>query len=45
MLGLGLLAATAWAAAVWWCFERNTDRVYFAISSKFLSRESVTVKA
>jgi peptidoglycan/LPS O-acetylase OafA/YrhL len=23
-----LSAAIVWASAVWWCFERNTDRVY-----------------
>ncbi len=23
-----LVAALAWAAAVWWCFERNTDRLF-----------------
>ncbi len=23
-----LLAVLAWAAALWWCFERNTDRVH-----------------
>jgi peptidoglycan/LPS O-acetylase OafA/YrhL len=25
-----LAAAIGWAGAVWWCFERNTDRVYIA---------------
>lgn len=29
------LAATAWAALVWWCFERHTDRVYSLIATRF----------
>jgi len=40
-----LLAAMTWAAVVWWCFERNTDGVYFAISRKLPSRKSVTMTA
>lgn len=40
-----LTVALAWAAAAWWCFERNTDRAYFAITNAFptptsLGRES-----
>ena len=26
------VAAIGWASIVWWCFERNTDRVYFLIT-------------
>jgi peptidoglycan/LPS O-acetylase OafA/YrhL len=26
--------ALIWAAAVWWCFEHNTDRIYSAIVNK-----------
>ena len=40
-----LSAATAWAAIVWWCFERNTDSVYFTLSSKLRSPENVSVRA
>lgn len=29
-----LLAATAWAAVVWWCFERHTDSVYSLLTAK-----------
>jgi peptidoglycan/LPS O-acetylase OafA/YrhL len=28
-----LLAALVWATILWWCFERNTDRVYSLIAS------------
>ncbi len=31
-----LLVAIVWAAAIWWCFERHTDRVYRKISRKLL---------
>ncbi|MBV9827114.1 MAG: acyltransferase [Alphaproteobacteria bacterium] len=30
--GALLLVCIGWAAALWWCFERNTDRVYAALS-------------
>jgi peptidoglycan/LPS O-acetylase OafA/YrhL len=40
-----LSAATAWAAIVWWCFERNTDSVYDTLSSKLPSPENVSVRA
>ncbi len=34
----GLLSvALIWAAIVWWCFERNTDRVYSLIASTLLA--------
>jgi len=29
-------AAIAWAATVWWCFERNTDRAFDYISARLL---------
>lgn len=29
-----ILSAIIWAAVLWWCFERNTDRVYSWIASK-----------
>ena len=32
-----MLAATVWAAVVWWCFERNTDRVYSWLARNWLS--------
>jgi peptidoglycan/LPS O-acetylase OafA/YrhL len=31
-----LLMALIWATIVWWCFERNTNRVYFLISKTLL---------
>ena len=34
---VGMLVAIAWAAAIWWCFERNTDRVYTALARKLLA--------
>jgi peptidoglycan/LPS O-acetylase OafA/YrhL len=40
-----LSTATGWAAIVWWCFERNTDSVYFTLSSKLPSPENVPVRA
>jgi peptidoglycan/LPS O-acetylase OafA/YrhL len=43
---VGLLSlAIAWAAVVWWCFERNTDSVYSMISSKLPLPQLVTVKS
>ena len=40
----GLLAlAIAVAATVWWCFERNTDRLYYMLSRRLgLMRHTVT---
>jgi peptidoglycan/LPS O-acetylase OafA/YrhL len=32
-----LSVAILWAAAVWWCFERNTDRTYSLIASTLLA--------
>lgn len=29
-----ILSAIIWAAVLWWCFERNTDRVYSWIAGK-----------
>ena len=26
-----MVAAIGWAALMWWCFERNTDRLYASI--------------
>lgn len=35
--------AIIWAAIVWWCFERNTDRAYSAIISKLVPRKAAAV--
>ncbi len=35
--------AIVWAGAIWWCFERNTDRVYSALASKTPSSEGALV--
>jgi peptidoglycan/LPS O-acetylase OafA/YrhL len=35
-----LLVAIIWAAAVWWCFERNTDRAYSLIAAILLANTS-----
>lgn len=38
---LGLfMAALVWAAIVWWCFERHTNRVYGALTARFRTRTS-----
>ena len=34
--GALMLAALAWAACFWWCFERNTDRVFRYLAKRFI---------
>ena len=36
-----MIAAITWAAIVWWCFERNTDRIYAGIALRIPSRATV----
>jgi peptidoglycan/LPS O-acetylase OafA/YrhL len=38
-------AAIVWAIAIWWCFERNTDRVYSLLISKLASMEVASLKS
>jgi peptidoglycan/LPS O-acetylase OafA/YrhL len=42
--GVLLIAALAWAVAFWWCFERNTDRVFWYLSARLLERHEATRK-
>jgi hypothetical protein len=32
------LAALVWAAIIWWCFERHTDRLYGILAAKLPGR-------
>jgi peptidoglycan/LPS O-acetylase OafA/YrhL len=40
-----LAAAIVWAGIVWWIFERNTNRLYRALSERFISQKVQPVNA